>query len=197
MRRRNYVVQRFLALAALIAALTAMLVATVALGSWAVDLDIGFGRLVAASLSVALLAAFFGSLALAAGAIRPGRAQAIAISAGAAVVAWLLDGLGPAVDYLHHPPIGAPDPHTPMVAEPRSKGTAMAMANGGAGVASGSKPAAQAPAEMTRSAGPEAGRRVFATGDPQIQKGLTEFEEAARIAALPKKKREMAVKAGL
>jgi carboxyl-terminal processing protease len=45
--------------------------------------------------------------------------------------------------------------------------------------------------------GPEAGRRVFATGDPQIQKGLTQFDEAARIASLPKKKREMAVKAGL
>jgi len=45
--------------------------------------------------------------------------------------------------------------------------------------------------------GPEAGRRAFASGDPQIQKGLTEFEEAARIASLPKKKREMAIKAGL
>lgn len=43
--------------------------------------------------------------------------------------------------------------------------------------------------------GPEAGRRAFASGDPQIQKGLTLFGEAARIAALPKKKREMAVKA--
>jgi carboxyl-terminal processing protease len=45
--------------------------------------------------------------------------------------------------------------------------------------------------------GPEAGRKAFAGGDPQIQKGLTLFGEAARIAALPKKKRELAVKAGL
>jgi len=44
--------------------------------------------------------------------------------------------------------------------------------------------------------GPEAGRRAFASGDPQIQKGLTLFGEASRIAGLPKKKREMAVKAG-
>ncbi len=44
--------------------------------------------------------------------------------------------------------------------------------------------------------GPEAGRRAFAGGDPQIQKGLTLFGEAARIAGLPKKKRELAVKAG-
>jgi carboxyl-terminal processing protease len=35
--------------------------------------------------------------------------------------------------------------------------------------------------------GLEAGRRVQATGDPQIQKSLTLFPEAARIAALPKK----------
>ncbi|MBC8646715.1 MAG: S41 family peptidase [Thermoanaerobaculia bacterium] len=35
--------------------------------------------------------------------------------------------------------------------------------------------------------GLEAGRRVQATGDPQIQKALTLFPEAARIAALPKK----------
>lgn len=44
--------------------------------------------------------------------------------------------------------------------------------------------------------GPEAGRKAFASGDPQIRKGLTLFGEAARIASLPKKKREMAVKAG-
>jgi carboxyl-terminal processing protease len=44
--------------------------------------------------------------------------------------------------------------------------------------------------------GPEAGRKVFVSGDPQIQKALTEFGEASRIASLPKKKREVAVKAG-
>jgi carboxyl-terminal processing protease len=45
--------------------------------------------------------------------------------------------------------------------------------------------------------GPEAGRKIYAGGDPQIQKSLTLFGEAARIASLPKKTREMAVKAGL
>ncbi len=44
--------------------------------------------------------------------------------------------------------------------------------------------------------GPEAGRRAFAGGDPQIQKAMTLFGEASRIASLPKKKRELAVKAG-
>jgi carboxyl-terminal processing protease len=45
--------------------------------------------------------------------------------------------------------------------------------------------------------GPEGGRKVFVGGDPQIQKAMTLFGEASRIASLPKKKREMAVKAAL
>jgi len=44
--------------------------------------------------------------------------------------------------------------------------------------------------------GPEAGQKVFVGGDLQVQKAMTLFGEASRIAALPKKKREMAVKAG-
>ena len=100
LRRRDYVVQRFLALTALVAGLSAVLLATVWLGSLAVDLEIGFGRLVAASASVGLLALLFGVLALAAGSVWPGRARAIAVAAGVAVAAWLLDGLGQAVDVL-------------------------------------------------------------------------------------------------
>ncbi|HEU0023105.1 MAG TPA: ABC transporter permease subunit [Thermoleophilaceae bacterium] len=96
-RRRDYVVQRFLAISALVAALTVTLLATVALGSELVELEIGFDRLVAASLSVALLALLFGAVALAAGAIRPGRAAAIAAAAALAVGAWMLDGLGQSV----------------------------------------------------------------------------------------------------
>lgn len=100
LRRRDYVVQRFLALAVLVGALGMALLAAVALGSAAVNLEIGFDRLVAATVSVTLLALFVGSLSLAIGAIVPGRARAIAISAGVAVAAWLLDGLGQAVDPL-------------------------------------------------------------------------------------------------
>jgi ABC-2 type transport system permease protein len=100
LRRRDYAVQRFLALAALVAALSVVLLATVWLGSLAVSLEIGFGRLVAASASVGLLALLFGTLGLAVGSLRPGRARAIAVAAGVAVAAWLLDGLGQAVDVL-------------------------------------------------------------------------------------------------
>jgi ABC-2 type transport system permease protein len=99
-RRRDFVLQRFLALVALVAALTVVLLATVAVGSWLVDLEIGFGRLVAASVSVGLLAALFAATALAAGAIWPGRARAIAVAAGLAVAAWIFDGLAQSVDAL-------------------------------------------------------------------------------------------------
>ncbi len=99
-RRRDYVIQRFLAIAALVGVLTVVMLVSVALGSWLVDLDIGFDKLVAASVSVGLLAVVFGTLALAVGSVMPGRARAIAIAAAVAVATWMLDGLGQAVDAL-------------------------------------------------------------------------------------------------
>lgn len=65
-RRRTYVAQRFLALTVLVAVLTAILLATVAVGSGLVNLEIAFSRVAAASTSVALLALLFGTVALAA-----------------------------------------------------------------------------------------------------------------------------------
>jgi ABC-2 type transport system permease protein len=100
LRRRDFVVQRFLGLAVLVGALAGVVLVTVAVCSWVVDLEIGFGRLLAASTSVGLLALLFGTLALAVGAVRPGRTRAIAVAAGLAVAAWLLDGLAQAVGVL-------------------------------------------------------------------------------------------------
>ena len=99
-RRRSYVVQRFGALALLVLGLSLLLLAVVAAGSRLVDLEIGFDRLLAASTSVWLFALLFGTVALAAGAVRPGRATAIAAAAVLAIASWLLDGLGQAVDVL-------------------------------------------------------------------------------------------------
>ena len=70
------------------------------LGSWLVDLEIGFERVLAASVSVGLLAVLFGAVALAGGALRPGRTRAIAIAAGLAVASWVFDGPAQAVDVL-------------------------------------------------------------------------------------------------
>lgn len=99
-RRRDYVLQRALGLVALVVALSLVLLATVALGSLLVDLEIGFGKLVAATGSVALLATFFGCLALAVGALMPGRTRATAVAAGLATAAWIFDGLGQTVTAL-------------------------------------------------------------------------------------------------
>ena len=74
-RRRDYVAQRFLGLATLILALTAVLLATVWLGSLLVDLEIGFDRVLAASVSVGLLALLYCGVALAVGSLAPGRSR--------------------------------------------------------------------------------------------------------------------------
>jgi ABC-2 type transport system permease protein len=99
-RRRGFALQRFLAVTALVAALTLVLLASVAIGCRLVDLELGFDRLLVASAAVGLLALLFGAVALAVGAIRPGRTTAIAVAAGLAVASWLLDGLGRSVDVL-------------------------------------------------------------------------------------------------
>ena len=100
LRRADFVLQRFAALALLVLILTATLLATVALGARIVDLNIAFGHLLAASGSVALLTLLFGAVALAVGSIWPGRGRAIAIASGLAIAAWMLDGFGQAVDFL-------------------------------------------------------------------------------------------------
>jgi len=100
LRRRDYVLQRFAAMAALVTALTVTLAAAVAVGALPVDLQIGLGKLVAASISVGLLALLFGTFALAVGALWPGRARAIGVATAIAVGAWLLDGLSHVVGAL-------------------------------------------------------------------------------------------------
>lgn len=100
LRRRDYVLQRAAALGALVAVLTVVLFAATAIGAVPVDLEIGLDKLAAGSISVGLLALLFGVLALATGAVRPGRAVAIAVAAGLAVLTWLFDGLSHTVGAL-------------------------------------------------------------------------------------------------
>jgi ABC-2 type transport system permease protein len=99
-RRSRLVLQRSLALVALVGTLTIVLFVTVASVSLLVDLEIGVGRLIAASVSAGLLAALFGMVALAGGSLRSGRTQAIALAVGLVVASWLLDGFGQSVDVL-------------------------------------------------------------------------------------------------
>lgn len=97
LKRSDFVLQRFFALFLSVVVLALGLLITVTAGAWIVDLEVGLGDLAAASASVALLALLFGAVAMAVGAARPGRGQAMAVAAGLAIAAWMLDGLGEAV----------------------------------------------------------------------------------------------------
>jgi ABC-2 type transport system permease protein len=100
LRRSDFVLQRFCATALLVLALTTVLFVTVIVASASVGLEIGLGDLLAACGSNALLAMLFAGVALASGAVLPGRGRAIGIAAAFAVAAWMLDGLGRAIDWL-------------------------------------------------------------------------------------------------
>lgn len=100
LRRGAFVAQRFAAVFILVIALSTVLFVTVAIASALVDLEIGTRDLIAACGSNALLALLFGTLALAIGAIWPGRGRAISVAGALAVAAWMLDGLGEAVNWL-------------------------------------------------------------------------------------------------
>jgi ABC-2 type transport system permease protein len=100
LRSSSFVLQRFVATAVMVIILSAILFATVALASALVDLEIGIDDLLAACGSNALLAILFGAVALTSGAVLPGRGQAIGIATALAVAAWMLDGLGRAIDWL-------------------------------------------------------------------------------------------------
>lgn len=63
----------------------------------AIDMDVAAGNIVAASTALWLLVLGFGTLALAVGAATGRRTVALGVAAGAAVVAFMLDAIGPAV----------------------------------------------------------------------------------------------------
>lgn len=98
--RGSFVLQQFLWLVTGTFVLTVVLAATVYLGSIPFDLTIGFGKVVAATISTALFALLFGTLALAVGGVIPGKSRAIAVAAAAATLSWVLDGLSKAVSWL-------------------------------------------------------------------------------------------------
>lgn len=98
--RRSLVVQRFGALAVQIAVLAGAITLAVAIAAPLVDLEIGFGALLAAGIANALLALAFATFALALGCLRPRRGRAVGVAAGIAVIAWMLDGFGRAIDWL-------------------------------------------------------------------------------------------------
>jgi ABC-2 type transport system permease protein len=98
--RGDYLIQRYLALLAQIAGLALVVLAAVIASDALVDLEMGVDKLVAATGGAALLGSLFAAVSMAMGAAVPGRGRAIAIGAGLATAAWLLDGLSQSVSSL-------------------------------------------------------------------------------------------------
>lgn len=98
--RRRVLLQKAGALASGIGLLALASFVALALGAAAVGMDVGLLNLAAAHVHLALLAIAFGSLALALGSLRGRRGLAIGVSAGLAVLAFLLDSLAALVDAL-------------------------------------------------------------------------------------------------
>jgi ABC-2 type transport system permease protein len=106
--RRQVVLQKFEAMvvAALVLAFAFWL--ALAIAALAVGMEIGTWHLAAAVLSAALLGIAFGAVALAVGCATGNRGLSIVVAAVAAVVAYMLNALGPVVEPLE--PLGRVSP---------------------------------------------------------------------------------------
>lgn len=98
--RRRLVAEKLLALIGLVAVFGVVVQLSVWLSGLPVDLGLPFGRLAAATVSVALVGLLFGALALCAGAATGRRGTAIGVPAVAAVASYLLVALAPLADWL-------------------------------------------------------------------------------------------------
>lgn len=98
--RRRLVLEKVAALAGAIAVLGAILWVSLWLGALAAGMEISAGRLGAATVSVVLLALVYTMLAILVGALTGSRGLAIALSAGLALAAYVLDSLATLVEEL-------------------------------------------------------------------------------------------------
>jgi ABC-2 type transport system permease protein len=96
--RRKVVTQKFGAMVFGVVLLCAVLFASVAVLGPPFDLNLAFGDLAAATVSVGLLAIAFGAVALAIGCATGRRSVAIGLTAGIAAATYLFDVLAPSVD---------------------------------------------------------------------------------------------------
>jgi ABC-2 type transport system permease protein len=98
--RRRLVVEKLGALVAQLAGLAIGLWSALAIGTTLAGMDIGAGRLAAATLDAALLALLFGALALLVGSATGRHGIAVAVPAAAAVAAYLVNALAAIVGAL-------------------------------------------------------------------------------------------------
>lgn len=109
--RTRLLLEKSLALLVQLALLTFALLAALVLSTRAWHVHIGVGRLVAASVFVLLIAALFGALAVAVGAATGRHDLAVGVPAGAAALAYLVNGVAPLVSWLATPTKATPFYH--------------------------------------------------------------------------------------
>ena len=98
--RHRVVIDKFAAMATLTAVLSALTLVLLLLLNGPTELDIGFGGLLAATVGMALMALFFGTLALAVGGVTGRRGLTIGISAAVAVAAFFFFGFAPLIEQI-------------------------------------------------------------------------------------------------
>ncbi|MFH1560107.1 MAG: ABC transporter permease subunit [Chloroflexota bacterium] len=98
--RRRLALEKFASMLVTTAGLALVLWVTVAVGSFIVGMDVGLVYVAAATASLTLLGIVFGSLAFAIGSITGRRGRSVGVSAGAAIVTYLLDVVSRIVEVL-------------------------------------------------------------------------------------------------
>lgn len=98
--RTRFVLEKAGGVALLLFGVTLVLWLGLWIGAQAVDMTIGAGKLLAATLGAGLLALLFGSLGLALGAVTGYRARSAGIAAAVAVVSYVVDVFGTVVGWL-------------------------------------------------------------------------------------------------
>jgi ABC-2 type transport system permease protein len=122
--RRRLVLEKLAALAAEVVVLAFALWSALAIGTAIAGMDIGRGKLAAATLDAALLALLFGVLAVLVGAATGRRGVAVAVPAAAAVAAYLVNALAAIVGALE--PVQKASPFYHYVAgDPLRRGLAL------------------------------------------------------------------------
>lgn len=96
--RRRLLLERLLALWADVVLLVAVLTVVVGGLVTVIDMEVAIGNILAASTALGLFVLGFATIALAVGAATGRRAHALAVGAGLAVLAFILDAIGPLID---------------------------------------------------------------------------------------------------
>ncbi|HEY6031293.1 MAG TPA: ABC transporter permease subunit [Gaiellaceae bacterium] len=98
--RRRVALEKLATVAVNVVALGAVLWAALAVGTTAASMDVGLGRLAAATTAAVLLALVFAAVAFLLGAATGKRGKAVAVASALAVLTYVLNALSSLVDFL-------------------------------------------------------------------------------------------------